>query len=124
MPGLTEHLKFNDKTGEVRMLKILTEGFSHQDYWSQVEELVQDYTKVHPMEMEIVVRQNEQKKAGAFTKWGEAKGDSRSEIKLGLSMPLMLMALLESYDPEILTDHKKSHLFRQKYKGLCTYAGK
>jgi len=124
MSGLTEHLKFNDKTGEVRMLKVYADNFLHKDYWSRVEELVQDYAKVHPLEMELTVRQNDMKKAGSFTKWGDAKGDSRSEIKLGLSMPLMLMKLLESFDPEIFTDHKKSHLFRQRYKGLCTYAGK
>lgn len=106
------------------MLKILSDKFVSQDYWSRVEEIIQDFARVHPLEMEITVRQNDLKKVGAYTKWGEAKGDSRSELRLGLSMPLLLMKTLEEFDPEIFTNPRKNHKFGQRYKGLATYAGK
>jgi hypothetical protein len=120
MGVLKEHLKF-DK-GNVGYLKVMTDKFLHRDYWSQVDEIVEDYARVHPVEMEIVARSNIQKQEQAFTKWGEGKGNS--EIRLGLSMPVMLLRSLETFDPEIFTNHNKKIKFGQRFKGLCTYAGK
>jgi len=122
MSGLTEHLKFSEN--KVDMLKVLTNKFVSQEYWARVEEIVQDYTRVHPIEMEITVRQNRLKQIGAFTKWGESKEKGGSEIRLGMSMPLLLIKTLEEFDPEILTNPRKKQKFGQRYKGLCTYAGK
>ncbi len=120
MPDLKEHLQFNN--GNIGYLKVLADKFIHNDYWSQIDEIVADYVKVHPLEMEIVARTNIQRQQQALTKWGEGKG--KSELRLGLSMPVQLLRTLEAYDPDLLINHHKKEKFGKRFKGLCLYAGK
>lgn len=118
---LNEHLKLSTED-TLRIQTVDLNSFAHLDFWSKVDEIIEDYTKIHPMEMEIIVRQNKQIAEGQFHKHGAQQKGSNTELRHRLRMPADLMTLLSTFAPELFETKVNYHKFMKRYKGLCAYA--
>ena len=112
-----EHLVF-DKDGKMAGLwDIDSYSVNGVDLWDKLDQIVGAYVKVHPIEMEILVRENKAisqsrmdnhqivKKGGSMLRWGA-------------SLPPALMFKLEQVEPMLFSNKKLFHKFLNKYKGF------
>lgn len=117
---LKEHLKLSTPQ-ELKLLKVESDKFIHDDLWSRVDEIIMDYAKVHPIEMEIIVRENALIAASQFNKHGVSKEKGGSELRHHVRMPVALFRVLEAFCPELFSDRRNYHKFMKRYKGLRAY---
>lgn len=121
MDGLKEHLKLTTPK-ELKILTLNTDKFVHNDFWSRIDEIVADYTKIHPLEMEIIVRENAEIAANQFNKHGLTKEKgTKGELRHHMRIPADLMTTLTLFCPELFWEPKNYHKFMKRYKGLCAY---
>ena len=86
------------------------------DRWAIIDELIRDYTKVHPYEVGAVVEANKMLKSRLFdTKYGKGK---ETNLRHAMDMPVGLTILLKQNFPDLFSDKKNFHKFCRKYKGF------
>ncbi len=121
MSELNEHLKLSTEK-ELKILKVETDKFAHKDFWSRIDEIIGDYAKIHPLEMEILVRQNAKLAANQYNKHGLTKEKgSKGEMRHHLRIPPNLMAILTNFAPELFERRENYHKFMNRYKGFRAY---
>ena len=110
----SEH--WNVKNGELKGLwTVNTDAIKGDDLWSKLDAVIYAYTKLHPMEMEAVVRQNGWEVQTRMNEHGSTKNKS---LRYSLSMPVALMFKCEAIEPNIFNNKKLLHGFMKRYKGL------
>lgn len=119
---LNEHYKLDEK-GNLEGLFTLDvkEGhFDHKDMWDRIDQIIYEYYKLHPIEMELIMKENREIASNQFRKWGESKKDG-IELRLHMRLPISLLRSLETFCPELFEDRKNYHKFCERYKSLRAY---
>ena len=120
---LNEHLKIN-KDGILEGLYTIDTqkgSFTHLDIWDKVDQIVEEYTRLHPQEMEIIVRENILISANNFNKFGSSTKDGKIELHGHRRFPVGLLRTLETFAPELFDNKKNYHKLQKRFKGLCAY---
>jgi len=111
---MEEHLHIED--GKFKGLWNINPENARGDYWTRVQEIIEAYTKLHPIEMELQVRANAKQSAIHNSNHGFSK---EKTLQWGVSMPIGLMLKLQAVAPEIFENRNLFAAFKRKYKGLC-----
>lgn len=83
--------------------------------WDVVEGLIQDYTKLHPEEMRLVLESNKYIRSTRRNRLASSKSGS---MRWGMSIPAGLDILIRKYYPEVLSEKKRYHQFMRKFPGF------
>ncbi len=114
----TEHLNI-DKNGQLLgLLKIDTDFIEGVDVWQRIERAITTYVQLHPIEMEIVVRENKAISESRLNDYGSTGSKGLANLRWGCNIPVALMFLLERIEPNLFNDIKKYHKFLNKFKGF------
>lgn len=119
-----EHLDV-DKRGYLRGLYKVdgskAMGVGIHNYWGRIEEIIEDYTRLHPKEMMECLRHAAVSREMAFNAYGLNKEDKNSELRNGISIPNGLLIAIMTFDPEFL-ENKSNKLtqFRKRFSGFNT----
>lgn len=85
------------------------------DMWQRMDEIINAYTKLHPVEMELQVRANAVRVKTQLNDLGTTESKS---IRYGASIPTGLMLKLQTIYPEVFTERNLFNQFLKRYKGL------
>jgi hypothetical protein len=110
----TEHwdMKNGDLAGVWAINPLEAKG---ADMWQIVEEIVMAYVKLHPLEVEFVVRSNKQEVETKANDFGSTENES---LRWSASLPAGLMFKIQQVYPEIFTDKTLYHKFLKKHPGF------
>lgn len=113
-----EHLKF-DKRGEVDKVSFVNpfSGEQSADKWKNIDNIIRDYTQLHPNEMELHLLEV---KHARNTRLNEYGSDRKKNIRWGMSIPVALMFKIEARYPQFFADKRNYNQFIKKYKGFRT----
>lgn len=107
-----------DKKGEISGLYVVdVTGMVDTDSWNAIHQVVVDYSKIHPIEMEAQLIQNEMIRKTNKSKTGS---NTSKTMRWGLSIPVGLYFKLQMVMPDLFDDSRKLRQFMKKYKGLTT----
>jgi hypothetical protein len=117
MANEREHLRFN-RDGSLAGLYVLDASKATGSYWDCMEQIVMDYTKIHPEEMREAVAQNEWDKGHSIDEFGSTgqKGDAR--LRRLIAVPNGLLIAIMAFDPEFLESGKRLYGFAKRFPGL------
>lgn len=85
------------------------------DMWAKIEEIITSYTKLHPLEIELQVRANQERSSSLLTETG---ANSTGTMRIGMSIPAGLMFKIQQVYPEVFSNKDLFHKFLRKYKGF------
>lgn len=85
------------------------------DVWDMVESLIQNYTKLHPEEMQTFMEENKKKRHLVRDKFGGSKGGS---MRWGMDMPVGLDILIKKHAPGFLENKDNFRKFMKKFPGF------
>ncbi len=94
-------------------IAVIIPNFSKLDIWDIIEELISDYTKLHPQEVRDILDGNKEERAARRTATGASEQGS---LRFALSLPVGLHFLLKKHIPEFSsTDPKQRLKFVRKF---------
>lgn len=109
---------WNVENGNFKGLwSVNAEAAKGADIWQRIDEIVAAYTKLHPMEMELTVRENQAIRNSRLNEWAATPGKG---LRWGASIPAGLMFKIQTIYPEVFSNKTLFHRFLKKYKGLTT----
>ncbi len=111
---MEEHWKLRDGNFE-GLYKINPEYAKGVDMWAKLDEIINAYVNLHPIEMELQVRANAERIKTQFNDYGS---NASKNIRFGASIPAGLMFMINQVYPEVFTDNKLFHKFLKRYKGF------
>ena len=119
MPDIDyEHLTF--KNGEVNTIAFVdikkTKGI---DIWIKIDEVIRDYTELHPREVWTHLQYNKAVKETRHNAMGTSRNNA-SNMRWGISMPMGLAFKIQALDYEFFENKKKVHKFMKRYPGWRT----
>lgn len=82
--------------------------------WAMIDQVIREYTQLHPSEMEMLVYEN---KAISDSRNAHAASENKS-IRWGISVPAGLLFALERVEPMLFVEKPLYHEFLKRYKGL------
>lgn len=106
---------YDPHTRSSGVLYVDTKKFSHQGVWERIDEVIRDYSEIHPNEMRMLVLEN--RMISEERKNGFASTGNKS-MRWGASVPPGLMFKLETVEPRLFADKHLFHAFLRKYKGF------
>lgn len=114
----TEHLNI-DKDGKILgLLKINSELVVGVDVWQKIDRAITEYARLHPIEVEITVRENGKISDSRLNDFASTKNNGSGRLRWGCNIPAALMFLLEQIEPNLFTEKSLYHKFLNKYKGF------
>lgn len=121
--GVGEHLNVN-KEGELLGLYTIDVdkgSFTHDDMWSRIDEIIYEYYKLHPIEMEVIMKENRTIADHQLRNHGQSMKDGALELHHHIRMPVGLLKVLEYYCPELFESKSYYAKFCKRYKALRAY---
>lgn len=113
-----EHLNV-DKTGKILGLyKINASAVLGVDIWQKIERTIIEYTKLHPLEVELVLRENKFLTETRLNDFATSGKKGMANLRWGCNIPVALMFLLEEIEPKLFANPKLYHKFLNKFKGF------
>lgn len=96
-------------------------GIGTHDYWGRIEEIIQDYTRLHPREVTECLEHASRQRDMAYNFYGLNTEDKQSTLRNGISIPNGLIIAIMTFDPEFLENQgKKLTEFRRRFPGFNT----
>jgi len=89
------------------------------DRWDRIDQVIQEWTKIHPLEMAEHLRLVHEINKSMKNDLGST--DSKS-LRYGVEIPTGLGIQLNLLDPDLFTNKTLLHKFMKRYKGftVCT----
>jgi hypothetical protein len=109
-----EHWVIDNQVGFKGLWTIDGKNTGASDMWDRIEQIIAAYTKVHPLEMELLVRENAEISKSRIND----TASSKAGIRWGLSIPHGLLFEIQTLYPELFLNKNLFHKFLKKYKGL------
>ena len=118
-----EHLAL-DKGGNLRGLykvnsKAAT-GVGTHDYWGKIEHIIEEYVRIHPLEMQETLEYNKRQKSSSINEFGS---DKNKYMRRTIGVPNGLLIAIMTFDPEFLENGGNKLLkFCKRFPGLSSVA--
>lgn len=91
-------------------------GFSSEDVqFKIIDQLIEDYTKVHPKEMHELLHENKSIREAMKDQYGS----SGNGLRWGFRLPPALVRVIERRFPNFFVDRNAIHKFMERHKELC-----
>lgn len=105
------HLKNKYGGADIGVQKISADVNS--DFWAQVRQFIEDYSKVYPKEMYEVLQETQRLRE-------EAERASKVGIlgRNAYNIPVGLAVMLNNNFPELFADKNLTHMFMKKFPGF------
>lgn len=107
---------WNIKNGDLAGLwAVNPEAAKGADMWQRIDEIIMAYVKLHPLEIELLVRCNREDVKLKANDYGSTKS---KQLRWSASLPAGLMFKIQQIYPEVFTDKNIYHKFLKKHPGF------
>ncbi len=83
--------------------------------WEKIEEIIRDYTKLHPEEMKAQLELIATLRRLQYNKFASSKSNS---LRWGISLPTGLLITIKKFYPEVFAEKKEMEKFMRKFRGF------
>lgn len=96
-------------------------GIGTHDYWGRIEQIIQEYTRLHPIEITDCLKHASMSRDAAYNAYGLNIEDKQSTMRNGIAIPNGLIIAIMTFDPEFLENKgQKLNEFRRRFPGFNT----
>lgn len=118
-----EHLRL-DQGGNLKGLYKIdaskVTGIGNHDYWGKIEHIIEEYVRLHPIEMQEAIDHNKMQKASSINEFGS---DKTKQMRRTIGIPNGLLIAIMTFDPEFLENGGNKLLkFCKRFPGLSAVA--
>jgi hypothetical protein len=91
-------------------------GVAGHGYWDKIEHLIEQYVKLHPLEMQEAIEHNKMQKSSSINEFGS---DKNKYMRRTIGIPNGLLIAIMTFDPEFLENGGNKLLkFCKRFPGL------
>lgn len=112
----SEHWRLNNKGQLAGVWHINAEKAEGVDIWQKIDRVINEYTKIHPNEMRMLVLEN--KFISDTRKNDYASSGGTAKLRWGASIPPGLFFKLQIIEPTLFENRRLFNRFLKRYKGL------
>ncbi len=113
-----EHLNIGEDGKLKGLYRLDTSKVKGIDIWAKLDQVINDYAKIHKWEMIECVTANAATMKTMLREDGRTGRRDLANLRYGCDIPVALMFKLEQVEPELFSNKKLFHKFLNKYKGF------
>lgn len=110
----TEHIIYKDR--KFHGLRFVdTDKITGLDIWSKVDQVMKEYTELHPNEVWLHLQTLKGIRDSRFNDTGSTRSKS---LRWGLSLPMGMAFKIQALEPDFFERKDRVHKFMKRYKGF------